>query len=418
MLLGAIADDFTGATDLGDTLVRAGMRTTVLTRLPEADAPRVDAEAVVLALKIRTAPQTDAIRQSGAALRWLEAGGAAQIFFKYCSTFDSTNSGNIGPIADALLAALGERFTIACPAFPENGRTVYLGHLFVGDRLLSESPMRHHPLTPMTDSNLVRVLQRQTSGRVALVPYPTVARGAAALGEAFGRLRNDGCRYAVVDAVDGRNLDAIGEACAALRLVTGSAGVARGLPTNFARRGFLRLTPPERPPVVGGCAAVIAGSCADATLAQVAAMRARHPALAIDPRELAAGDAVDRALSWASARLLNGPILIYTSAPPDRVASVQAELGPQRAAALVERGLTEIARGLVALGVRRLIVAGGETAGAIVQGLGVGALDIGPRIAPGVPWTLAAGDPPIALALKSGNFGAPEFFAQALEAIS
>src|SRR5579883_750712 len=372
VLLGAIADDFTGATDLCNTLVRRGMRSVQLIDVPPPETAVPDAEAVVVALKTRTAPAAEAVAKSLAALAWLRGAGARQILFKYCSTFDSTDQGNIGPVAEALLAALGGDFTIFCPAFPETGRRVYRGYLFVGDVLLSESGMREHPLTPMRDPSLVRVLQRQSTGRVGLVPYERVAEGAAAIAAAFAALRRAGYRHAIVDALSERDLEQIGAAAAALPLVTGGSGIALGLPENFRRRGLLG-----------------AGGGADAL-----------PAVA-----------------WAAPLLGAGPVLIAATAPPESVAAVQQRLGRERAGMLVEQSLAAIARGLVARGVRRLVVAGGETAGAVVQALGVRALRIGRQIDPGVPWTVslpASPDAPaLALALKSGNFGAPDFFVRA-----
>src|SRR5262249_43045185 len=274
LLLGCIADDLTGATDLANTLVRQGMRTVQVIGVPEAGAPLPDAEAIVVALKSRAIPAADAGAMSRAGLASLRAAGARQYVFKYCSTFDSTDAGNIGPVADALLADLGETFTIACPAFPENKRTIYLGHLFVGDLLLSDSSMRNHPLTPMTDANLVRVLGRQTKGKVDLVPFAVVSKGPQAIAGAFARLRTVGVRYAIIDAVEDRHLLDIGAACAEMRLVTGGSGIALGLPENFRRRGLLSATGgADALPRAGGGAAVIAGSCSAATLAQIAHMR-------------------------------------------------------------------------------------------------------------------------------------------------
>ena len=414
VLLGAIADDFTGATDLANTLVRQGMRTVQLIGVPTGPPPPAT-DAVVVALKSRTIPAAEATAQSLAALDWLKATGARQVLFKYCSTFDSTDQGNIGPVADALMDALGTDFTIFCPAFPENGRTIYRGYLFVGDVLLSESGMHDHPLTPMRDANLVRVLGRQTPRRVGVVPLATVGRGAEAVRTEFARLRGAGYSHAIVDAVTDADLLAIGQAAADLRLITGGSGIALGLPENFRRAGLLDTARDAgRLPAVRGAAAVISGSCSTATLAQVAAMRAKCPAFEIDPLALAAGHPViAQALDWAGPRLGEAPLLVSASAPPEHVRAVQDRLGRERAGSLVEAALAEIARGLVERGVRRLVVAGGETSGAIVQALAITGLRIGPQIDPGVPWTVSLGEPAIALALKSGNFGRPDFFLRA-----
>jgi 3-dehydrotetronate 4-kinase len=419
VLLGAIADDFTGATDLCNTLVRRGMRTVQLIDVPAAEAPPPDAEAFVVALKSRTIAAADAVAMSLAALRWLRRAGARQFFFKYCSTFDSTDAGNIGPVAEALLDALGADFTLFCPAFPEAGRTIFKGYLFVGDVLLSESGMRDHPLTPMRDASLVRVLQRQTKGKVGLVPHATVAQGAPAIRDAFAALRRDGVRHAIVDAIADHDLEAIGEAAADLPLVTGGSGIALGLPDNFRRQGLLGAGGgADALPSVGGAASVLSGSCSEATQAQVAAMAERAPLFAIDPLAAAAGrDVAAEALAWAEPRLGEEPILIASTAGPEAVAQVQQRLGREHAGALVEGILATVARGLAARGVRRLVVAGGETAGAVVQALGVSGLRIGRQIDPGVPWTMSLGERPLALALKSGNFGAPDFFLRAFQVL-
>jgi uncharacterized protein YgbK (DUF1537 family) len=420
VLLGAIADDFTGATDLCNTLVRRGMRTVQLIDVPTAGTSVADAEAVVVALKSRTVPAAEAIGKSLAALVWLRSAGARQILFKYCSTFDSTDAGNIGPVAEALMDALGTDFTLFCPAFPEAGRTIYRGYLFVGDALLSESGMSDHPLTPMRDPSLVRVLQRQTRGRVGLVPVATVACGADAIRTAFAELRRQGFRHAIVDAIEDRHLEAIGAAAADFKLITGGSGIALGLPQNFRRQGLLgdRAAADALPPVAGA-PAVLSGSCSEATRAQVAYMRERRPAFTIDPIAAAAGrNIAEEALDWAKPLLGGQPILISATVPPEKVAEVQHRLGRERAGALVEGIFAGIARGLVARGVRRLVVAGGETAGAVVQALGVTGLRIGRQIDPGVPWTMSLGEPALALALKSGNFGAPDFFLRAFSVLS
>ena len=414
VLLGAIADDFTGATDLANTLVRHGMRTVQLIGVPARLAPE-DVDAVVVALKSRTIPAADAIAQSLAALRWLQAASTQQIFFKYCSTFDSNDCGNIGPVADALMEALGTDLTVFCPAFPENGRTIYRGYLFVGDVLLSESSMRDHPLTPMRDANLQRVLARQTPHKVGLVPLQAVRRGLEAVRCELARLRREGFRYAVLDAVEDADLMTLGAVLADFSLVTGASGMALGLPENFRRVGLLipRLDADRLPPILGP-AAVISGSCSAATLAQIAAMRATHCAFDVDPLALAEGQpVVKRALDWATQRLDEKPLLISASAVPERVRYIQERLGRERAGSIVEAALAEVAKGLVRRGVRRLVVAGGETSGAVVQALGISGLRIGPQIDPGVPWTASLDDPPLALALKSGNFGTNDFFTRA-----
>ena len=423
MILGLIADDFTGATDVASMLVRAGMRTVQVIGVPDGPAP--DADAVVVALKTRTIPAAEAVRESLAALRWLQAAGMRQCYFKYCSTFDSTPAGNIGPVTEALMDALGTAFTIACPAFPENGRTVFRGHLFVDDELLSDSGMRKHPLTPMTDANLVRVLQAQSTRRVGLIRYDAIAQGADAVRARITALQRDGIAIAIADATANDDLRTLASACAELPLVTAGSGLALGLPAAFAERGW--LVPDARAAALDATAdraAVLSGSCSLATNAQVQRWRdAGRPAFAIDPLALARGELLaDAALAWAAARA-GEPVLIYATASPDNLQAVQAELGAMRAGALVESCLAQIACGLVASGVRRLIVAGGETSGAVVQALGVRQLRIGAAICPGVPWTQAEGasfnpplDAPLHLALKSGNFGGADFFDQALRA--
>lgn len=412
-LLGCIADDFTGATDLAAMLVAHGMRTVQVIGVPEGPLP--EADAVVVALKSRTAPVAEAVAESLAACEALLAGGARQIFLKYCSTFDSTEQGNIGPVADALLRRLQSGFAVACPAFPANGRSVFMGHLFVGTSLLSESGMESHPLTPMHDSNLVRVLSRQTEGGVGLVPFAIVDAGVAAIRREFNRLRDAGRRYAIADAVTEAHLHALGEACAEHALVTGGSGMAMGLPENFRRKGLLpdrddaESLPPPR-----GAMAVLAGSCSRATLAQIGMARLHLPVLELDA--LSKPDAAilaAEAETWMADKLSeNRPLVIATSAPPERVAALQAQLGREVAGELVEEALAAVAAALVARGVGRLVVAGGETSGAVVRRLGIRSLRIGAQIDPGVPWTYA--DPAgLHLALKSGNFGGRDFFLRA-----
>ncbi|MGF6549485.1 3-oxo-tetronate kinase [Paraburkholderia youngii] len=421
-LLGCIADDFTGATDLANMLVRGGMRTVQTIGVPVAGT-HIEADAIVVALKSRTISAEEAVRQSLEALDWLRTQGCRQYYFKYCSTFDSTDKGNIGPVADALLDALGENFTIACPAFPENGRTIYRGNLFVGEVLLSESGMENHPLTPMTDPNLVRVLQRQTKSKVGLIRYDIIAKGVDAIRACIDELKEDGVRLAIADVVCDADLYTLGKACRDLALVTGGSGIALGLPQNFHSADLLVYSGEAGDlPKIDGEAVVLAGSASKATNAQVAAWRTSKPSFHIDPMAISRGDdVVNSAVEFARSYLnKREPVLIYATSSPEDVRAVQKKLGVEKAGHLVEEALATIARRLRDIGVRKFVVAGGETSSAVVQALNVRTLRIGPQIDPGVPATQSVGandKAPLALALKSGNFGTTDFFTKALKAL-
>jgi 3-dehydrotetronate 4-kinase len=415
LLLGCIADDFTGATDLANNLVRSGMRVLQINGLPTQGLP-ADIDAVVIALKSRTISAEDAVGQSLAALAWLRRHAAEQVYFKYCSTFDSTAQGNIGSVTEALMHALGTDFTIATPAFPDNGRTVFKGHLFVGDVLLHESGMQNHPLTPMTDANLVRVLQGQCKRKVGLLDYRTVMAGEQAIGARIQALRAQGVGIAVVDAVSNEDLMRLGAALKGMPLVTAGSGVAIGLPQNHGLKPSPKASalPPAK-----GHRAIVSGSCSLATNRQVQHfIAAGCPALAIDPQRIAQGeDVAAQALAWAAPKLGASPVLIYSTAQAQALKAVQGELGAEAAGTMVEEALSRIARGLVQAGVRQLIVAGGETSGACVQALHVAQMQIGQQIDPGVPWCYAssdaAGQEGLHLTLKSGNFGTDDFFSKA-----
>jgi len=412
-ILGVIADDFTGATDIAGMLVKGGMRTLQTIGVPAKGAIPDDVDAVVVALKTRSIAAKDAVAQSLDALKALQAAGCVRFFFKYCSTFDSTDAGNIGPVGDALVDALKAKQAIYCPAFPENGRTIFFGHLFVGDVLLSDSHMRHHPLTPMTDASLVRVLARQTRHKVGLVALKQVQAGSTSLRAALDKLAADGVRHVVVDAVADTDLGIIGEAIGDDTLVTGGSGVALGLPAAYRRRGLLsHKSGADRLPKVEGAAAVLAGSCSAATLGQIAAFKGAH--MALDTDAICRGeDIAAKALDWAKGKLGDGPILLSASDKPEAVKALQAKYGVEKSSHAIEKTMAALARGLVGAGVGRLVVAGGETSGAVVSALDVTALRIGPEIDPGVPWTASVARKPLLLALKSGNFGAPDFFTKA-----
>ena len=414
LLLGAVADDYTGASDLANTLTRNGLSTIQTIGVPAADLNLGDAEAVVIALKIRSVEATRAVAAAVAAYDWLAARHARHVMYKICSTFDSTDAGNIGPVTDAFRARAGSGATLVTPAFPETARTVYRGHLFVGDVLLNESPLKDHPLNPMRDANLARVLARQSGAPVGLIDLATVARGAEAIARRLEALGAQGCGAAIVDAVFESDLVAIGQAAALGPISTGASGLGLGLARALRIGGGATAAPLDS---VGGHAAVLAGSCSKATLEQISVAGSQMPVLRLDARRLLDGEAeVARALLWAGERLSAGPVLIASSAGPEQVAALQARFGREAVGQAIEHALSEVAAGLVAGGVRRLIVAGGETSGAAVDRLGVAAFRLGPEIAPGVPLmrTVGRANGELQMALKSGNFGGGDFFARAL----
>ncbi len=408
MRLGCIGDDFTGSSDLANTLTREGMRCVQYVGVPEGRADP-DVEAGIVALKSRSTPAHEAVALSLRALDWLREQGCSQFLFKYCSTFDSTDDGNIGPVAEALADALEASPVIVCPAFPATGRSVYQGHLFVGDRLLSESGMQNHPLTPMTDPDLRRVLDRQSKGSVGHVPFTSVVEGPEAVRARLESEQAKGHRLIVADAVRDDDLRILGRAAADLALITGGSGIALGLPENFRARGQLAASSDSWRGQTGRAAA-LSGSCSQATRAQVAEHAHAHPVLKLDPDAVMAGriDAGEVA-DWVLVQ--EGLPLAYSSADPDEVRSAQDRHGGAAVAAAFEALFAEVARRLVAGGVTRLITAGGETSGAVVEGLALSQLEIGPEIAPGVP-AIRAGEN-LTLALKSGNFGAIDFFTRA-----
>ena len=412
MLLGVIADDFTGASDIGNTLAKGGLATAQFLGIPRTDAsPEI--AAGIIALKSRSIPARDAVAQSLAALEWLQAQGCQQIIFKYCSTFDSTPEGNIGPVGEALAHALGVKGVIACPAFPTVGRTVYRGHLFVHDRLLNESGLQNHPINPMTDPDLRRWLARQTRGPVGLADADTVRSGPDALRAA---LEDASETLVIVDAVSDDDLLTIGRAVEGMPLLTGGSGIALGLPRNFFDTGLATSTPVSAPRI-DGPEAILAGSCSGATRGQIERHAQEHPILPIDvdgvmDRSVTAHDVAD----WLLARTGQSP-LAYTSGTPDRVRALQDRYGREHVSDTLDALFGKVARRLIDNDIRRLVVAGGETSGAVVSALDLGALTLGAEIDPGVPALVSTGADPVALALKSGNFGAPDFFAKALDVL-
>jgi uncharacterized protein YgbK (DUF1537 family) len=420
LALGCIADDYTGASDLANTLTRCGLRTVQTIGVPAGDLALPDVDAVVISLKSRSIESSLAVSRSREAEKWLRGRGADHVLFKICSTFDSTDAGNIGPVMDALRADSGATIVLVTPAFPETGRTVYQGYLFVGAVPLNESPLKDHPLNPMHDSNLVRVLARQSKTRVGLVDLADIARGPDAVRARLADLAAKGFGAAIADAVFERDLETLGAVALDHRLSVGASGLGLGLARALVVARRLKSNAPNAASdaPVGGAAACLAGSCSQATLQQVANAEAAMPVLHLDADQVVAGkDEARRALAWARERLKQGPILIASSSTPDQVATLQARHGRDAAGHAIEQAMADIAAGLVEAGVRRLVVAGGETSGAVVDRLGIPGFLVGTEIAAGVPVlrTVGARDGEMLLALKSGNFGGPQFFSDALK---
>ena len=415
--LGCIADDYTGASDLANTLTRAGLRTVQTIGVPADDLKLPEVDAVVVSLKSRSIEASKAVERSLAAEKWMRGRGARHVLFKICSTFDSTDKGNIGPVMDALRAESGDKIVLVTPAFPETGRTVYKGNLFVGAVPLSESPLKDHPLNPMHDSNLVRVLARQSKTKIGLTDLATLSRGADAVRARLAELASQGVGAAIIDAVFDPDLEAIGKVAVEHRLSVGASGIGLGLARALAGAGKQHAADAVSEKPVGGPAACLAGSCSQATLGQIASAEKIMPVLHLDPEQVVKGkDEARRALAWARERLGSHPVLIASSAAPDQVAALQSRHGRDAAGHAIEQAMADIAEGLVGAGVRRLVVAGGETSGAVVDRLGIPGFLVGAEIAAGVPVLRAVGTKTgdMLIALKSGNFGGPEFFSDAL----
>ena len=420
LALGCIADDYTGASDLANTLTRCGLRTVQTIGVPSGELKLPEVDAVVVSLKSRSIEAGIAVSRSIAAEKWLRGRGAGHVLFKICSTFDSTDEGNIGPVMDALRADSKDKIVLVTPAFPETGRTVYQGNLFVGSVPLNESPLRDHPLNPMRDSNLVRVLARQSKTKIGLVDLKSVARGADAVRARLSDLSAEGFGAAIIDAVFDPDLETIGKVALEHRLSVGASGVGLGLARALVASGKAKASAPSAvaDSPVGGPAACLAGSCSQATLRQIAQAEQVMPVLHLDPEQVVAGKGeARRALAWGKTRLNEGPVLIASSSTPEQVAALQARHGRDAAGHAIEQAMADIAEGLVQSGVRRLVVAGGETSGAVVDRLGIPGFLVGAEIAAGVPVLRAVGttDGEMLLALKSGNFGGPEFFSDALK---
>ena len=418
--LGCIADDYTGASDLANTLTRCGLRTVQTIGVPSDDLRLPEVDAVVVSLKSRSIEAGLAVTRSRAAEKWLRGRGAGHVLFKICSTFDSTDAGNIGPVMDALRDDSGDAIVLVTPAFPETGRTVFQGNLFVGAVLLNESPLKDHPLNPMHDSNLVRVLARQSKTKVGLVELAVLARGADAVRARLAELAGTGFGAVIVDAVFDRDLETIGAVALDHRLSVGASGIGLGLARALVASGRVKSHAPNAvsDTPVGGPAACLAGSCSQATLQQIARAEKLMPVLHLDSEKTVARKTeAQRALSWANEHLGKGPVLIASSSAPDQVAALQARHGRDAAGHAIEQAMADIAEGLVQSGVRRLVVAGGETSGAVVDRLRIPGFLVGAEIAAGVPVLRAVGTKggDMLLALKSGNFGGPEFFSDALK---
>ncbi|MBY5368608.1 3-oxo-tetronate kinase [Rhizobium leguminosarum] len=420
ILLGSIADDYTGASDLANTLTKNGLRTVQTVGIPDPSLALPDVDAVVVSLKIRSVPASDAVAAAASAERWLRRRGAGHVLYKICSTFDSTDAGNIGPVTEALSEAAGGGLVLVTPAFPETGRTVYLGHLFVGGQPLNESPLKDHPLNPMHDANLVRVLTRQSRNAVGLIDLTTITAGPGAVKARLDSFRSAGVTAVIADAIFERDLETLGEVALETPVSTGASGLGLGLARALVRSGRISsggATTADAIRPVGGLSAIVAGSCSKATLHQLDIAERSMPVLRLDPERLLAGsDEIAAAISWAGDRISSGPVVIAASAAPETVSRLQSLYGREASGHTIETATSIITAELVERGVRRLVVAGGETSGAAVDRLAIPAFLIGPEIAPGVPVLRTVGNAQgdMLLALKSGNFGGEDFFTAAL----
>ena len=418
LALGCIADDYTGASDLANMLTRCGLRTVQTIGVPDDALALPEVDAVVVSLKSRSIEASQAVARSREADKWLRARGASHVLFKICSTFDSTDAGNIGPVMDALRGDSGGTIVLVTPAFPGTGRTVYQGNLFVGSVPLNESPLKDHPLNPMHDSNLVRVLARQSKSKVGLIDLASIAKGEGAIRARLAELAKQGMGAAIIDAVFDPELEIIGRVALDHRLSVGASGMGLGLARGLVASGRVKAVSSnadQKP--VGGPVACLAGSCSQATLAQIAQAEKSMPVLHLDPEKIVAGRSeAERALDWAREHLGNGPILIASSSTPDQVTALQAKHGRDAAGHAIEQTMAAISEGLVTAGVRRLVIAGGETSGAVIDRLGIPAFLVGPEIAAGVPVLRCVGwsKGEAVMALKSGNFGGPDFFNDAI----
>ncbi|MDR6434192.1 3-oxo-tetronate kinase [Brucella pseudogrignonensis] len=416
-VLGCIADDFTGATDIASLLARSGYRVRLHAGLPTGEPDGEGADFEVIALKCRTSPVSEAIKETSAAFDWLHRRGAKRFFWKYCSSFDSTAQGNIGPVAEMLMAKTGVRQTIYCPAFPDNGRRVFMGNLFLNETPLAESSMKDHPLTPMRDSNVMRLLAPQVAGAIGLISLPDIAMGAQAVRARLAALKEQGVAHIVIDAVSNDDLQKVAAACCDMELLTGGSALTLALPELYLQSGLLAENAEKRSsPSLGLKAIILAGSVSAMTNLQVAEyLKAGGPALKLDPLRLAT-DGYDYAVEWLASQDLTRAPIVYTTTEPERVKQIQVKLGVERAGQLVEVALAACALAARNLGVQRFVVAGGETSGAVTKALKVKEMDVGPEISPGVPWCFCLSDKTqIALTLKSGNFGAPTFFRDAFQ---
>jgi uncharacterized protein YgbK (DUF1537 family) len=420
LALGCIADDYTGASDLANTLTRCGLRTVQTIGIPADDLALPDVDAVVVSLKSRSIEASVAVEKSRAADKWIRSRGASHVLFKICSTFDSTDKGNIGPVMDALRMDAGDNIVLVTPAFPETGRTVYQGNLFVGTVPLNESPLKDHPLNPMHDSNLVRVLARQSATNIGLLALGVVSCGADVVRTHLDGLSESGFGAVIADAVFASDLETIGAVALDHRVSVGASGMGLGLARALIASGRVRAnaTTSTQDTPVGGAAACLAGSCSQATLQQIARAKQVMPVLHLNPDKIiSGGDEVQHALGWAKEWLGKGPLLVASSSTPEQVTALQARHGRDAAGHAIEQAMADLAAGLVDAGVRRLIVAGGETSGAVVDRLAIPGFLVGAEIAAGVPVLRAVGtnNGEMLLALKSGNFGGPEFFSDALK---
>lgn len=411
MIIGCIADDFTGASDAASFLVKGGMQTILFNGIPQEKERTESCQAIVIALKTRTQKTEDAVKETLKAAEWLKENGAKQLYIKYCSTFDSTPKGNIGPIMDALLEKYEVPTTILCPALPVNGRVVKDGNLYVNGIPLNQSSMKDHPLTPMWDSDVGKLMRDQSRYDCVKISCGEMNKPE----EVQKKIRLFGAEkphfYVIPDFETGKDARSIVQNFGKLPILSGSSGILTELAGQYKLEKSTTLKTDER---TIGSGLLLAGSCSQATRSQIAFVQKNGiKSKRMDPLKLLAGEQTEQEL-WDFIQTNHTDVLIYSSDTPESVRKVQ-QAGREQIAELLERTMANLAKRALQAGYTRLVIAGGETSGAVTKALGYRSYMIGTSVAPGVPIMIPRENKNVRLVLKSGNFGQEDFLKRALD---